>query len=76
MESIIKKIVSEVAEVDEADFDENTELVDELNVDSMMALEIMTKLEKKFEIIIPENQLPNFTTVKEICNIIQKIKSE
>ncbi|HBB28849.1 MAG TPA: acyl carrier protein [Clostridiales bacterium] len=76
MENIIKKIVSEVSEVNEADFDENTELVDELNVDSMMALEIMTKLEKEFEITIPEDQLPKFTSVKEIGKIIMKIKCE
>lgn len=68
----IKEIVGNVAEIDLADFDENTDLVDELEVDSMMALEILTTIEKRYKVTIPQKELPKFTNVRNIAEIIER----
>lgn len=70
----IKDIVSEVAEVNINEIDETTDFVDDLEIDSMMALEIMTEIEKKFEIDIPDSELPNFSNIEELVSIIERNK--
>lgn len=61
----IKKIVADVIEVDEKEFDGGTKFVDDLDVDSMMALEILVAIEKKYRIKIPEERLENITNLNE-----------
>jgi acyl carrier protein len=61
----IKKIVADVIEVEEDEFDGETKFVDELEVDSMMALEILVAIEKKYKVKIPEERLENITNLNE-----------
>ncbi|NVM20215.1 MAG: acyl carrier protein [Desulfobacterales bacterium] len=63
--SEIKKIVAYVIEVDENEFDGETKFVDDLGVDSMMALEILVGIEKKYKVKIPEDRLENITNLNE-----------
>lgn len=61
----IKSIVADVIEVDENEFDGETKFVDDLDVDSMMALEILVGIEKKYKIKIPEERLENITNLND-----------
>jgi acyl carrier protein len=61
----IKKIVADVIEVDEKEFNGETKFVDDLDVDSMMALEILVAIEKKYRIKIPEERLENITNLND-----------
>ena len=42
-------------------------------MDSMMALEIMAAIEKKYRIAIPEDTLPKFTTLNQTVSLISNI---
>lgn len=45
---------------------EGTELVTELGLDSMQVMQVLLKIEDRFDISIPLNNLPNIRTVKDL----------
>jgi acyl carrier protein len=66
----IRKIVAKIIEVEPEKIGPETHFVEELGADSMMALEIMAMLEKKFNITIPEEDLPKMSNLKEVVNLV------
>ncbi|WP_235958661.1 acyl carrier protein [Paenibacillus silvestris] len=54
----LRAIISEAIEIDE--FDDNDEFIRDLGVDSMMTIEIVSRIEKAFKVTIPENSLSEF----------------
>ncbi|MCV2524182.1 acyl carrier protein [Bacillus velezensis] len=65
-------MITEILEVEPEEIKDDTDLVEELDADSMMALEILACVEKEFQIKIPEEELQNFTTVNNIISIIEE----
>lgn len=63
IEAEIKAIVAEILEVDPATINPDARLVEDLGMDSMMALEILVAIEKKFKITIPEEKLAELKTL-------------
>lgn len=75
MKSEIRKMVAEIAETSEEDIKEEDKFVDDLGVDSMMALEIVAGIEKKYKIRIPEEELPRMDSLKSVFAVLrEKIK--
>ena len=68
MENKVMRIIAEIWEVNESEIRMESELVDDLEVDSMMSLEILTELEREFGIQISETDLADFVTVGDIFN--------
>lgn len=66
----IKNIIAKIIEVEPERIGMETHLVEELGADSMMALEIMAALEKKYRITIPEEDLPKMTNLKQIIGLV------
>jgi acyl carrier protein len=66
----IKKTISEIAKVDVFDLDEELKIREELGVDSLMAIEIMAKLEKHYKILIDESKLESVETLGDFFYII------
>jgi len=66
MQEEILDIVSMVIEKEKDQIPLDAHLVQEVGADSMMALEILAALEKKYRIIIPEEKLKEMTTVNRI----------
>lgn len=69
MEEDIRNLIARIIESDPSKIGLETNLVDELGADSMMALEIMFALEKKYDVDISESDLPKMTTLKEIIEL-------
>ena len=46
----------------------------EVGADSMMALEILAAMEKKYKVIIPEERLKEMTTVNKIIEMVETAK--
>lgn len=72
LEEDVKKLIADIIELDATRIDPNAHLVEDLRMDSMMALEILAALEKKFKIKIPEADLPNITTVNKAIELVKK----
>jgi len=68
----VKELVADIIEVDAASLDPDANLVEDLGMDSMMALEILASLEKRFKIKLPEDELPKITTVNRAIEVARK----
>ena len=65
----VTQIISNIIELDRAQIDPDARLVEDLGMDSMMALEILAAIEKKFRVKIPEEKLPTITTLNRAIEL-------
>jgi acyl carrier protein len=61
LRSELKSVIAEITEVD--DFSDDANFVTELGVDSMLALEIVARIEKRYHIRIPEDRFVELQTL-------------
>ena len=52
---------------------ENTELLADLEIDSLKLMELMLEIEDRFDTSVPLNVLPDVTTVKDLALKIQEL---
>jgi acyl carrier protein len=69
LRSQLKAIVSKLIELDE--FPDDARFVSDLGVDSMMGLEIVAQIEKRYHITIPEAQLIEMRTMNDVLRITE-----
>lgn len=68
----VRTIIAEIIEMDPDKIEGDAHLVEDLGMDSMMALEILATLEKKFKIKLPEEELPKITTLNRAIELARK----
>jgi acyl carrier protein len=68
----VTQLIAEIIELDPAEINPDAHLVEDLGMDSMMALEILASIEKRFRIKIPEEDLPKITTVNRAIELAKK----
>jgi len=76
IENDIRSLVAEIIEKDPAQIKPDARFVEDLGVDSMMALEILAGIEKKYKIAIPEEKLAEFKTLDSIVAIAREYLSK
>ena len=64
LEKDVRAIISEVTEVEQEKITPDAKFVEDLGMDSMMALEILAAIEKKYKIQIPEDKLISLKDLK------------
>ena len=69
----VKAIVSEITEVPEEDLKEEAKFVEDLGVDSMLALEVVASIEKKYRISIPEGDIIKFDSLNNVYKVIKRV---
>ncbi len=69
----VRSLVAEVLEAEPESIDPSASFVKDLGMDSMMALEILAAIEKKYRIVIPEDSLPKFTSLNKTVEIVSGI---
>ena len=73
VESDIRHLVAEILETEPEAIDGDASFTKDLGMDSMMALEILAGIEKKYRIAIPEDTLPKFTSLNQTVAIVKEI---
>lgn len=68
----IKGLIAEIIEKDPSQINPESRFVEDLGVDSMMALEILVAIEKKYKIKIPEEKLPELKTLNAAVAIAKE----
>lgn len=68
----VKQLIAEIAEIDPSEIKEDSAFVEDLGIDSMMALEIVASLEKKYKVTVNEEEIPNIRSLKDIYSILEK----
>ena len=72
IEARVKKIVVEQLGVKEEEVTVDASFVDDLEIDSLMALEIVAAIEKKYRIQIPEENLQRVKTLNDTVALAQE----
>lgn len=73
----VKNIIAEVLEVDAAVLDEHAELIEELGMDSVLKIDILTGIEKKFNIRIPDEHIKaDFTNIHTIVLLVESLRAQ
>lgn len=74
-EKEITRMVAEIIEVEETELWENRSknLFEDLGLDSLLALEIIAHIEKKYKIQIEEEQLKEITTLNKTIQIVKDV---
>ena len=76
---IVKEIVSIIAEIsgfEETEITPDKNFFDDLEIDSIKAIEITVAIEKKFKISVRDEDVPNITTVKEAVVLVNSLIDE
>ncbi|MSN98944.1 hypothetical protein BHT95_01665 [Bacillus paralicheniformis] len=68
----VRFIISDVAELEIDEIGFNNDLIDDLGIDSMMTLEIVTELERTFHIKLEEEDLQDITDVNSVIKVVSK----
>ena len=69
LEKELREIIARITEIDPKNIGLESKFVDDLGMDSMMALEILAAMEKKYKIQVPEEKLSQLTTLKETIKL-------
>jgi len=67
----VRKLISDITEVPEKDLKDDASFVEDLGVDSMMALEVIASVEKKYKIVIPEEKIATIRTPKSVYDLLE-----
>ena len=71
----LKVIVSKIIEVDVSKIGMEQSF-QSLGADSMMLLEIIVAVEKKFGVDLPEEEIPKLTNLVELVNVVQQFTTQ
>jgi acyl carrier protein len=65
-------IIAELAEIPEEEITEEA-ILQKLGVDSLMALQIVARMEKKYQVEIPEEEIGKIRTLRDILDMVDRL---
>jgi acyl carrier protein len=68
----MKKLIAVVTEREPEEVSDTALFVDDLGVDSLMAMEVMVTVDKKFKINIPEEEFAQIRTVNDAVSTVMR----
>ena len=66
----LRELVAGVLDVETSAVTDDADFVEDLNVDSLMALEVMVALEKKYKIELDEEELKNISSFGQVRELV------
>ena len=73
VEQEIISIISDVSGFDPEEIKPDTNLQNELEIDSIKAIEIVVAIEKKYKVSIRDEDIPNITIPRQIIDLTKKL---
>jgi acyl carrier protein len=71
IEEEVKKLVADIIEVPVEKLAPDADFFKDLGIDSLKAIEIVAAFEKRYRIIIPEEDIPK---IRNLTNVIEYVK--
>jgi acyl carrier protein len=68
----VKNLIAELTEREPAEITDSALFVDDLGVDSLMAIEVMVALDKRYKIDIPEAEFNNIKNVNDAVSVVMQ----
>lgn len=72
----LRKLVADVMDVEEESVTDDAHFIEDLGVDSLMALEIMVALEKKYRVKFTEPELRKITCMRNVYALLETKQAE
>ena len=72
LENELRVLIAEIVELEPGKITPTANFVEDLGMDSMMALEILASIEKKYKLRIPEENLPKISDLTKTIEIVNK----
>lgn len=76
IEKEIISIISDVSGFEPEEIKPDTNLANDLEIDSIKAIEITVAIEKKFKISIRDEDVPNITTAKQAVELVNTLLNQ
>lgn len=73
VEKEIKSIIADVSGVDEEEITPDSNLANDLEIDSIRAIEIVVAIEKKYKVSIRDEDIPNINTPRQIVELTKEL---
>jgi acyl carrier protein len=73
VENELRRMVAEIIEVPEEKLSLEADFFNDLNVDSLKAIEIVAAFEKKYRVVIPEKDIPTIRNLGQIVAYTEKL---
>lgn len=70
MKEKVIKIIASVAEVPEESINLNTNLIADLDLESLDLVTLVSEIENKYELEIPDKEIKKIQTVEDIVNFL------
>ena len=70
IEKQLRSLIATIVEVEEEKITPEANFVEDLGMDSMMALEILASIEKKYKLKIPEENLTKITNLRQVTELV------
>ncbi|UWE11322.1 acyl carrier protein [Actinacidiphila bryophytorum] len=68
----VRSIVAEILAMDPDGIDVTADLFDDYEADSLNLIEIVTRVEKHFQVVLPQSGLPQARTVTDLCDLLAR----
>jgi acyl carrier protein len=75
LENELKEIVAKIVEVDPEKITPEARFVEDLGMDSMMALEILAAIEKRYKIQVPEDKIGKISNLAGVVSLTREYLS-
>lgn len=72
----IRNIISQYIKIDPQQITEDTELVEELGLNSYDLVSLIAAMEEEFEIVIPDRDILSFATVGDVMEYLEDNKPQ
>ncbi|MEC4685526.1 MAG: phosphopantetheine-binding protein [Nitrospirota bacterium] len=76
IEDEIISIISDISGFEKEEITSDTNLPDDLEIDSIKAIELTVALEKKYKISIRDSDIPEINTVEQIIDLTKRLLSQ
>lgn len=76
LENELRSLIAEIVEIEPKKITPEANFVEDLGMDSMMALEVLASIEKKYKLRIPEENLTKITSLNKVVEIVNKFLSK
>ena len=76
VEQEIISIISDISGFEPEEIKPDTNLQNELEIDSIKAIEITVAIEKKFKIQVRDEDVPNITTLRQAVDVVNALISQ